>query len=506
MFGIYNLYDRVTRTIPDKLFVVEGNLRISYGQMGQMTNKLAFGFSQMGIGAGSNVGYVMLNSHRTIMTFFALQKLGVFMTPFNYRFAVKEMSQYITMVGCEYFIYDMEYSDAVEQIKNEHPDVVWVPTEMYKSLMDNEAENWGFFEDMPPDSPAVGILTGGSTGRSKVAVHSKYSMMMQQCQRQTWLFDKKYISVPMVYLLVSPLFHVGGIGPMFNIISIGGTLVFSGKFDPEHLAMLIDREKVTDLVLIPPNLAQRIKDTGIHKVYDFSSVRYVGIGGGNISPGHIKVVYEVFPNAECELMYSQSEYASFISLLVSPELLAEKPHLAKSIGKPVYFTQAKIMREDGTEAGVDEVGELYARCEGMMKGYLHQTQSPFKSGWLPTGDLLRKDSEGYYYFMDRKKDMIKSGGENVFTAEVEAVIKQIPGVSEVAVFGLPDDFYGEAVSAAIVLSPGAEVKKETILEFCKGHIASYKKPRHIFYVSELPRSGAGKVQKAALKEKFLDKI
>lgn len=512
MFGIYNLFDTVTRTIPEKIFIVEDELRISYGEMGNLCNRLAWGFKEQGIKGGTNVGYVMMNSHQTILTFFALQKLGTFMTPFNYRFAAKEMSEYIAMIGCEYFVYGPEFAAAVAEIKHEHPTVKWIAVNgengdvSYETLMDNTAADWRFFEDMPAFSPAVGILTGGSTGKSKAAIHSKYSMMMQQCQRQTWLFDAKYVSVPMVYLLISPLFHVGAIGPMFNIISAGGKLIFGGKFDPEHLAKLIEREKVTDLVLIPPNLAQSIKDTGIHKICDLSSVRYVGIGGGNITPSHVRVVHEVFPNAGCDLMYSQSEYASFISHMVTPETLENRPDLIKSVGKPVYFTQAKIMRDDGTEADVGEVGELYARSEGMMLGYLGQTESPFIDGWMPTGDLLMKDEEGYYYFIDRKKDMIKSGGENVFTAEVEGVIKQMPGVSEVAVFGLPDDFYGEAVSAAIVLSPGSTVNAEEVSEFCKANIASYKKPRHVFFLPALPRSGAGKVQKMVLKQMFSDQL
>lgn len=512
MFGIYNLYDTVTRTLPDNTFVVEGELRLTYGEMGKMTNRLAKGLQGLGIKGGSNVGYVMQNSRFTILTFFALQKLGTFMTPFNFRFAAKEMSEYISMIGCEYFIYGPDFAAAVEEVRGNHPGVVFIAvgessTDVsYSALMDNDADDWRFFEDMPPYSPAVGILTGGSTGRSKAAVHSKYGMMMQQWQRQTWLFNSNYVSTKIVYLLVSPLFHVGGIGPMFNIISAGGTLVFAGKFDPENLAMLIAREKVTDMVLIPPNLAQAIKDTGIHNKYDLTSVRYVGIGGGNITPSHVRVVHEVFPNAECDLMYSQSEYASFISHIVTPKTLEERPDLIKSVGKPVYFTQAKIMRDDGTEADVGEVGELYARSEGMMLGYLGMDESPFVDGWMPTGDLLMKDEEGYYYFIDRKKDMIKSGGENVFTAEVEGVIKQIPGVSEVAVFGLPDDFYGEAVSAAIVLSPGAELDERTVSEFCKANIASYKKPRHIFFLPALPRSGAGKVQKMVLKQMFSDQL
>lgn len=512
MFGIYNLYDTVVRTVPDKTFIVEGDQRISYGEMGHMTNRLAFGFKKLGIKGGSNVGYMMLNSHRTILTFFALQKLGAFMTPFNFRFPAKETSEYISMIGCEYFIYGSEFAAQVEEIKAEHPNVTWIAVEgdaagaTFDALMDNDADNWTFFEDMPGDSPAIGILTGGTTGRSKAAVHSKYGMIMQQWTRQTWLYDAKYISVPMVFLMVSPLFHVGGIGPMFNIIAAGGTLVFVGKFDPENLAKLIAREKVTDMVLIPPNLAQSIKDAGIYKKYDLTSVRYVGIGGGNITPSHVRVVHEVFPNAGCDLMYTQSEYATFISHMITPEILDSRPDLIKSVGKPVYFTEAKIMREDGSEADVDEIGELYARCVGMMTGYLGQDKSPFIDGWMPTGDLLKKDAEGYYYFIDRKKDMIKSGGENVYTAEVEGVIKQIPGVSEVAVVGLPDDFYGEAVSAAIVLSPGASLDAQEVTDFCKNFIASYKKPRHVFFMSELPKSGAGKVQKAALKKILIDQL
>lgn len=513
MFGIYNLYDTVTRTLPNKTFIVESDLRISYGEMGHMTNRLAFGLKKLGIKGGSNVGYILFNSHRTILTFFALQKLGAFMTPFNFRFPAKEMSEYISMIGCEYFIYGREFEDQVTEIRAEHPNVTWIAVEenknadpTYAVLMDNDADAWAFFEDMPADSPAIGILTGGTTGKSKAAVHSKYGMIMQQWTRQTWLYDANYIRVPIVFLLTSPLFHVGGIGPMFNIISAGGTLVFAGKFDPEKMAMLISKEKVTDMVLIPPNLAQSIKDAGIHKKYDLTSVRYVGIGGGTITPSHVRVVHEVFPNAGCDLMYSQSEYATFISHVITPEILASKPHLLKSVGKPVYFTEAKIVREDGTETAAEEIGELYGRCPGMMTGYLGQDTSPFVDGWLPTGDLFTKDAEGNYYFVDRKKDMIKSGGENVYTAEVEGVIKQIPGVAEVAVVGLPDDFYGEAVSAAIVLSPGAALSAQEVSDFCKKYIASYKKPRHIFFLSELPRSGAGKVQKAVLKEMLIDQL
>lgn len=514
MYGVYKFFEIIAKDRPDSTFLVEDESRLSYCCVRQMTNRLAYGLKGLGLGGGSKVGYVLFNNHKNVITFFALQKLGCFMVPFNYRFSAQEMSEYISSLECEYFIYGGEFAQMIEQIRSEHPTVVFIAADggvcgdaEYASLMDNDASEWAFFEDMPPKAPAIGILTGGTTGRSKAAVHSQHSILMQQLTRQAWLYYENYVTGPLVYLHISPLFHIGGIGPMFNIIATGGTLIFAGnKFDPEALAAVIEREKVTDMVLIPPNLAQSIKDAGVHKRYDLSSVRYIGIGGSAITPSHVRVVYEVFPNARCDLMWSHSEHGAFIGQMITAADVDADPSILKSVGKPKYFTEVKIVRDDGTEADVSEVGELYVRSEDVMLGYFGQSESPFVDGWLPTGDLFKKDAAGKYYFVDRKKDMIKSGGENVYSAEVESVIKQYPGVSEVAVVGLLDKFYGEAVSAAIVLGPDALLTESDILDFCKSKIASYKKPRHIFFVRELPKSGAGKVQKAALKEMLCEML
>lgn len=509
MFGIYNLFDTVCATVPEKIFLVDGENRLSYARVRETTNRLAYGLHELGIRGGSNVGYLLQNGERCIECFFGLQKLGAFMTPFNFRFNTQEIGEYIDMIGCEYFIYGKQFNEQINTLKAARPGVVWIADDDERGehrlgeLMDNDMGHWDFFEDLGPESPAIAILTGGSTGRSKAAVHSKYGMIMQQWTRQTWLFNAARCSTPMVYLLTSPLFHVGGIGPMFNVLAAHGTLIFSGaSFNVEKLARTVERERVTDMVLIPPNLAQSIKDCGVDKKYDLSSVVSIGIGGSLITVNHIKTVLEVFPNCACDLLYTQSEYATFISCTIDAQTLEEHPERLSSVGKPVYFTEAKVMRDDGTEAAADEVGELYARCAGIMSGYLNQA-SPFAEGWLPTGDLFRKDAEGYYYFVDRKKDMIKSGGENVFSAEVENVLKQHPAVSEVAVVGLPDEFFGEAVTAAVVLAPGAHATEAELIDFCRERISSYKKPRRVFFVEAIPKSAIGKTQKARLKELLL---
>ena len=506
MLGIYNMYEETIKLFSSRTFIVDDKQYFSYAEMGRLTNRLAYGLHCSGIKEGSNVGYLMMNGYRTVMCFFALQKLGAFMTPFNFRFHVKEIDTYISKMDCEYFIYGSEFNDIIAEVRPNHPDVTWIAVDdeaadlHWDSLLDNKKENWEYCPDLPGDSPAMAILTGGSTGCSKAAVHTRFSLVMNYLSLEGWIYTREPVHKPKTFLMTSPLFHVGGISPMLNVVCFGGTLVFLGQFSIENIAAMIQREKVTDLMLIPPNLAQSIKNVGIDKNYDLSSVEYVGFGGGAASAAHVGIVFDVFPNAVCELTYSQSEGASYLSNYLTKQSLIDNPQRALATGKPVYFCDMKLIKEDGSEAGIGEIGELYGRCACMMQEYYKQENSPFINGWLPTGDLFRRDEDNYYYFADRKKDMIKSGGENVFSAEVEAVIKLMPQVSEVAVVGMPDRFFGEAVSAAIVVKPGYTLSSKEVTDYCKSHIASYKKPRNIYFMPSLPKTPIGKVHKITLKE------
>ncbi|MGM9670930.1 MAG: class I adenylate-forming enzyme family protein [Oscillospiraceae bacterium] len=509
MLGVYNWFAEIAQNNKENIAVVHNGERTTYAQLHAEINRLAWGLHQSGICIGSRVAFMLSNSKSFIVAFYALQKLGAFAMPINFRLNANEIHDYIEIAGCTCFIYGNEFENTVLQAAASCPHLRLVCAngtgeDTFERLSNNGYFDWEYYADTSNDAEVLALMTGGTTGRSKAAVHTKYGLLnqiMSRCIEDDYKCDLRYHHK--VSMIAIPMFHIGGLSLLLDTVVRAGTVVLTSEFRCEKLMKLISEEKVTTMLLVPPSLAHEVAKRPDVGNYDFSSVYMIGLGGSKIDPLALEEVYRVFPNAIVRMAYTNSEYSCGMNLLLDREQVKKHPELVNSVGKPYMFCEARIINDEGREAAPGEVGELWGKSMGMLSRYIDGS-GEFYGNWLATGDLMYQDEQGYYYFVDRKKDMIKCGGENIYSIEVESAILEHPAVSECAVVGLPDPFYSEIVAAVVVLKDGARLGEQELIEFCKTRIASYKKPRKVFFAAALPRSGVGKVQKYKLKQMLFE--
>lgn len=501
MFGLYNFFEANAINLPDKTAIVCDGKHYSYSQVQRRVNALACSLAELGCKCGDKVAFMFRNGMEFVEVFYAAQKLGAVCIPLCYLYEADELEENLNLISCDWLLYDSRYIPLFDCIRERLPTVkAFIHSgdsakngeRLLAELIRSGKADWDFSASRNADDDALYLFTSGSTGRAKCVVHSFQNLLM-------------FVTLPMtsgatffpddVMLYYAPLFHLAGVTYMMYLMSVGGTLVLVERFNAEEILRLLEEEKVTQTFLIPPVFAARLKECSSFEKADLSSVRYVIMSGGSNTPAFGELVYNMFPNAAICNTYGMSERAANTMLCLTREQFAADPGLINSIGKVTQFGQIKLIDDRGNES---DFGEAYAKCPGMFRGYLNMPD-PFEDGWFPTGDVLRRNSEGYYFFMDRKKDMIKTGGENVFSIEVERIILQHPAVANCAVVGLPDQMFQEAVSAAVILKPGASLTEAELIDFCRHHMPSYKKPRHVFFVNSFPLSASGKVRKSELR-------
>lgn len=504
MFGLYNFFEANAINQPDKTAIVYAGEHLSYSQLQKRVNSLADSLSMLGCKSGDKVAFMFRNGEEFVEIFYAVQKLGAVCVPLCYMFEAEELEYNLRLISCDWLLYDGRYIPLINEVKPKLDTVkAYIHTGseaaqgeyLLDTLLRDGCDDWVCGCSRTADDDAMYLFTSGSTGRAKCVVHSFQNLSM-------------FVTLPMtsgatffpddVMLYYAPLFHLAGVTYMMYLMSVGGTLVLVDRFDTGEILRLFAEEKVTQTFLIPPVLATRLSEHPDFGKYDLSSMRYVIMSGGSNTKEFGELVYGMFPNAKISNTYGMSERAANTILCLTREEFEENPGLINSVGKVTQFGQIKLMDDSGNET---DFGEAYAKCPGMFKGYLNMPDA-FDNGWFPTGDILRRDSDGYFYFMDRKKDMIKTGGENVFSIEVENVLRQHPAVQNCAVVGLPDEMFQEAVSAAVVKKPGASLTEKELIDFCRQHMPSYKKPRNVFFVDSLPTSASGKIKKSELREQL----
>ena len=287
----------------------------------------------------------------------------------------------------------------------------------------------------------------------------------------------------------------------FGVTLAGGTHVTVKTFEPIAVMEAIQKEKATCGLLVP-TMINMLNNHPRVREYDLRSMRWVFYGASPIAPEVLKRAIEVF-GCEFIQLYGMTEAAPILTVLLPED--HKKPELLSAAGRQAIGVEVRVVDEEGNDVAPGEVGEVIARGPNIMAGYWGkplETEEALRDGWYWTRDMARIDENKYIYIVDRAKDMIVSGGENVYSVEVEAVLYEHPAVLEVAVIGVLDEKWGEAVKAIVVLRPGATVEEKELIAFCKQHIASYKAPKSVDFVDEIPKSGAGKVLKRILREKY----
>lgn len=503
IIGLYEILRERGFHSPDDPAVIFDDSSFSYRELNELINCVAYGLHQNGIKKGTQVGILLFNGIDFIATFYALIKLGACISPFNYRYNVDEIAHLQNIVQCEYIVAETDLACLCCNKPLYTNSIKIIPTTgnadaSIEAFYKNGHGTWAHTEEYEPDDIVFNIFTGGTTGLPKASQHSQASLISRIIG---FLMDQDAMNHEDVFLSYSPMFHTGGLTAMIRAFSVGATFCLLSKFEPERIIEAITKYRVTQISLIPPNILQRIDEAKTRAQVDLSSIRLIRLAGGAANEATVELAFNLMPDAKCVNTYGHSENALYFLNKFSREEFYANRNIVRSIGKPQMFHYVKITDQCGVEVPNGVAGEARGKSPSMMAGYKNVASGFDENGWFPTGDIMSCDENGNYYFHSRCKDMIKSGGENIYAIEVEdALLKgNTEAIAECAVIALPDKQWGEIVAAAVVLRPGVTMTETQVIEKCKKYISSYKKPKKVFFLDALPRTGVGKIQKEKLK-------
>jgi long-chain acyl-CoA synthetase len=479
---------RAARYYPDRAAFAAGEQRLTFRELHDRVGRIAGALTRHSFKTGDRLALLLPNERQFIELVYACAWLGLIVVPLNTRLSEKEI--------------DHVLADATPHGLIRHSSLA-VPTVQlpWQLVLDEEPleSPSGSYPDTiyDPDAVFALIYTSGTTGLPKGVALTHANILANVNHVNYWMRYRE----GGVYLHAAPIFHIADFPFMFASPAFGTCQTTIPKFSPQTFCQTVEREHVTDTVLVPTmiNMLTQFEEL---KNYDLTSLERLGYGGSPIAPELIHRTREVLPNVELTQVYGLSE-TGFLTGLQNHEHTETR---LTSCGRACPGIDVRIVDDAGKEVGVGQTGELVARGANVMRGYWNnpkETNLAFRDGMFRTGDIGYQDADGYFYILDRLKDMIVTGGENVYSGEVEAVIYQHPAVREVAVFGIPDPKWGELVMAYLVLKPGASLTANELILFCRQSLANYKIPRRIeFSETELPKSGSGKILKKDLRERF----
>ncbi len=499
MLTLFSIYEYTTIKYKNKTAIIDNGRHITYGDLIKKECMLASSFSKLGIGHGSVVGVQLPGNELFVETFFALQRLGAVIVPFNTHLNADMTLTYINQAHIDYFIYISNLDEQIAQIKGKAKSVRhWIRSNNHCGFLEQllYAGDPDFHAVCPirPDDAAIYIFTSGTTGTSKVVVNTFHNLLM-------WLItDESHniFSENDIYLNYSPMNHAAGLGRLIRIICTGATLIMLKKFDVEIFLDICEQEHPTGILLIPPTYCYRIAEALEKRLVDLSCFTRIETGATIVPPDTIKKMFELFPNATIYTGYGQSECKSITHLHFTKKEYLKNPAIIESIGIASYNCHIRLVDENFCDVPEGAVGEALVKSPLCMPGYLNSSAG-FHDGWLMTGDYLRKDANGYYYFVDRKRDIIKTGGEMVSSYEVESVLYNHPDISACAVLGIPDRLFTESVCAVIVCEKSANLTKEKVIAYAQKYLPGFKVPRQVIFINDMPRTPTGKIQKNKLR-------
>ena len=500
---------------PQKTAIIYKGKRITYSELNSKVNQIARGLLDFGIGVGDKVGYLLPNSNQLIEIYFAIQKIGAIAVPLNFRLVPREISYLVNAGDCKALIFSDQFISKVDAIKLELPKLKFFicsgnSSQHYWNLesiaeMNSEEEPLLFQNE---NALSRIQFTGGTTGVPKGVMRTHHNDIAEIMS--VMMSSKMAANPDEIVLIQCPLEHHGGHSWFVSVIGTGATLIICDKFREEDILSLIEEEKVTYLLLLPPSTYLRLLNAPNFSKYDVSSVRLVQSAAGITCSEITQRIYKGFPNCQMNYGWGQTESGTGSSLILTLEMAEKDLPEMNSIGKPMPFLEMKIIDDKNEEVPIGEVGECVVKGPTTMIGYYNHPEINkeimIDGGWVRTGDMMKKDENGYYYLMSRKKDMIKSGGENVFAQEVVKTIRSHPSVENCIVFGVPDEKLGEAVMTVVQLRNGCTLTLEELQNHCKAYISSYKKPLYLDFINQFPMNDAGKIQKYKLIQKYREKL
>jgi long-chain acyl-CoA synthetase len=483
---------RAAQVAGSRTAVISEDRQYSHGELVSRCRRLATVLSELGATPGDRVAILAANTNHYIEAYLAIPAAGFVIVPLNTRHAEPELRYAIEDAGARILISDRDPGALRELVDA----VVMIPDE-YDSLI-KSADEAELGADVTEETLAGLFYTGGTTGASKGVMLTHRNLIANS-------FHFSTMSPPgadNVFLIMAPLFHAAGSNGVLGGVWSGSCQIPLKIFNPAVALDLIEAHRVTHTLGVPAMIAA-ISELQIKEPRDTSSVQMVAHGGSPIATEVVRRAAQAFPSAEFVHVYGMTEASPLVTGLRDEQKLLDVDR-GRSCGQALIGVQVRIVDDAGKELPKGEVGELAASGPNIMKGYWNkpeQTAEVLQNGWYRSGDMGYMDDEGYVFLVDRAKDMIVSGGENVYCSEVEEALYKHPAVLEAAVFGVPDDAWGEAVHAVVV--PREDVTPEELIAFCRKLIAGYKIPKAITLSSEeLPKSGPGKILKRELRAPF----
>lgn len=498
------ILERNAAKFPDKEAIIFQERRLTYKEINERVNRLAKGLLDSGMRRGDIVAILLYNCAEFLEITFAVNKIGAIWLPLNWRLAGPELSYILNDAQAKMLISQKEFSQVIESVKKELPSI-----KGYIGIGKDVPQGWKSYDeivrtnsgsvvphaDVELDDLSRLMYTSGTTAHPKGAMIT-YGNLYWKNISHILEFD---LTAEDKVLVIGPLYHVGGLDlPATGVLYVGGSLVILRAFDSIQILKAIDKEKITGTWMAPAMINMLLQEPTI-KQYDVSSLRYIIDGGEKMPEPLIRRVMESFPNTWFADAYGLTETVSGDTFLWKDKGLEK----IGSVGKAVPHLQIKIFDDNEKEVPAGQLGEIVLKGPKVFKGYWNNpeaTADTIKKGWFHTGDIGYVDEEGYLYIVDRKKDIIISGGENVASLEVERVIYEIPKVLEVGVVGIPHPRWQEVPKAYVVLKAGEKITEQEIIDHCLKKLAKFKVPKEIEFIKSLPRNPSGKILKRELRE------
>ncbi len=503
------LLDRQAQARPHKIAVVAGAQQRTYRQLNQRANQLANALFRLGIKKGDRVGVLLPNVVEYIEIYFALAKLGAIMVLVNWRQGHEEIRFVLQDADACALIVDQSRCPEMPVLWSQLPTLRTImvvgstndcPFISYQAAIAGESPQLAVDVTLNLDDDQLLLYTSGTTGTPKGAVITHENTMWNSFNQILDLDLTRHDST----LVVCPLFHVSGLYDLtFPLLHVGGTVFIANRFDAGQALATIAEHRITTVMTVPTMIYDWLKLPDI-EAYDRTSLRLIVCGG---APLPTRIIEDAMARLSPNFVqgYGLTEGTSVSTFLPSEEGLSRMG----SIGKPFMHVELSLLNDAMTVVGPGEIGEIAIKGKTVVRGYWNlpdETRRSFRQGWFLTGDLARQDEDGFLYLVDRKKNMIISGGENIYPKELEDLLAYHPAVLEAAVIGVPDERWGEVVMAVVVVRPGHSLSADEVVQYCGLHLASYKKPHYVRFVDDLLRNATGKVLKEALRKQMMPTI